>query len=181
MEEFLTSREIFPTEIAIMAIIIGLIFCFFGKKLFRTLCALVGAIIFASIALAVTHIILIFYQPTDPIICYASAIIIAGIIGGFMGIKTCEMLVCTAVASLIAVALYGLGVGILPALIVFLVAVIIAYILLEKILIAITSFAGASAVAMGAYSLMQIHSVAVAIIIILTLLGIHVQRKIDED
>jgi hypothetical protein len=130
----------------VIFLLIGLVVAFFGKRIMETIAFIIGAMVGASLAMMIMRYEgvqnIIAENNFDPNVCLIIGVIVGALIGGFLGRSFMYGLISMIVASSISyIALVLTGNEVL-SLIVFFVALVIMWFVVEKFLAIITAFMG---------------------------------------
>jgi hypothetical protein len=137
----------------VIFLILGILVAFFGKRIMETIAFVIGAMVGASLALMVVQYegvqTLITDNNLDPNICLVIAVIVGALIGGFLGRSFMYGLISMIVASTVSYVAFVLTGNEILSLIVFFVALVIMWFVVEKFLMVITAFMGACMVGLS--------------------------------
>ena len=134
--------------LGIILVAVGLVVAFFGEELWSAALAIIGGLIGGIIGYAIGSAIF-----DNWLVCAAIAVFCA-IVGGILFAWMVKVAVAVLIGAVIAGMSWVLTGEIIVALVVFLIAAILAYYFMEKIIEFLTAFAGGAVAGGGVYILL---------------------------
>lgn len=159
----------------VIFILIGLALAFFGKRILETIAFIIGAIVGANLA----YLIAINPQVQDYVtdymsgnVCIIIAVIIGALIGGYLGKSFMYGMIMLMVAGSCAYVASIVTQDRLVILIVFIVAIIIMWFIVEQFLAVVTALLGGCLVGIGVMGLTAEGLGGIAFILFLVIVGL---------